>query len=469
MVMSTHEIPTIWGLDPVQVHDRFWASRGVQVVRQGERSEIVRHAELFLLIDSRRLCAFRLNEAVNSLSWTGADLLVLRVRDDREHGYLERVIADGSGRFLRFERDYRASASRTIRVALSPDREIAMIWQAAPDPRIGWRRLFHAVRRSDRWAQRESGRIYDRDDHRDLSCMVRDLARTWVRPDAAIARAHSPRVGVWADRSARVEPASALVGPIWVGAGRALTAESTAVGPAILWDDPGARPEPEGIAWLDLEPTDLPSQVRPRRAGRGSRAAKRTFDIVFALLALALTLPLYPFIALAIWLEDGGPIFFKHRRETIGGREFPCLKFRSMRNDAEKIKAELAARNQADGPQFFIQDDPRLLRVGTLLRKLQLDELPQFFNVLAGHMSVVGPRPSPYTENQYCPPWREARLSVRPGVTGLWQVKRTRAAGTDFQEWIKYDIEYVERASFLLDLTIIWRTIVLMVRGVTRS
>jgi lipopolysaccharide/colanic/teichoic acid biosynthesis glycosyltransferase len=115
-----------------------------------------------------------------------------------------------------------------------------------------------------------------------------------------------------------------------------------------------------------------------------------------------------------------------------------------------------------------MENDPRITRVGKLLRKLQLDEIPQFWNVLSGHMSVVGPRPSPNAENQYCPGWREARLSVRPGVTGLWQIRRTRADGADFQEWIRYDIEYVEKASFRLDLYIIWKTISLVFSALTR-
>ena len=162
---------------------------------------------------------------------------------------------------------------------------------------------------------------------------------------------------------------------------------------------------------------------------------------------------------LAIWIEDGRPWFFGHLRETLNARDFRCWKFRSMRKDAEKMKALLKAKNQADGPQFFMENDPRLTRVGRLLRKYNLDELPQFWNVLLGDMSVVGPRPSPRAENQYCPAWREARLSVRPGITGLWQVKRTRRAGNDFQEWIKYDIEYVEKRTFRLDLLIIWKTV----------
>jgi lipopolysaccharide/colanic/teichoic acid biosynthesis glycosyltransferase len=110
--------------------------------------------------------------------------------------------------------------------------------------------------------------------------------------------------------------------------------------------------------------------------------------------------------------------------------------------------------------------DPRLTRVGRFIRKSNLDELPQFLNVLAGHMSVVGPRPSPRRENQYCPAWREARLSVRPGITGLWQVMRTRRQGLDFQEWIRFDLEYVRRAGWVLDLRIMCRTAWMVVRGV---
>ena len=196
-------------------------------------------------------------------------------------------------------------------------------------------------------------------------------------------------------------------------------------------------------------------------------ASKRLFDIVFALLALLLTLPIYPLVMIAIWLEDGRPWFFAHRRESKGGKEFGCLKFRSMRKDAERIKQQLCGDNQSDGPQFFMKRDPRLTRVGRFIRATNLDELPQFINVLAGHMSVVGPRPSPRTENQFCPPWREARLSVRPGVTGLWQVKRTRRPGMDFQEWIRYDVEYVETASWRLDMLIIWQTIQMLIRGGT--
>jgi lipopolysaccharide/colanic/teichoic acid biosynthesis glycosyltransferase len=121
---------------------------------------------------------------------------------------------------------------------------------------------------------------------------------------------------------------------------------------------------------------------------------------------------------LAILIEDGRPWFFGHLRETVGAEEFKCWKFRSMRKDAEKMKALLKKQNQADGPQFYMENDPRLTRVGRLLRKYNLDELPQFWNVLTGDMSIVGPRPSPRAENQFCPPWREAGSASAPASPG---------------------------------------------------
>jgi lipopolysaccharide/colanic/teichoic acid biosynthesis glycosyltransferase len=250
--------------------------------------------------------------------------------------------------------------------------------------------------------------------------------------------------------------------------------EPCVLGPAVLWDKPALRPPPGRLDWSQIEPARQLTTVSPhaqgwtRRGGRGAalyQAGKRAFDLAFSLVVLTLVMPAFPLVMLAIWLEDGRPFFFGHRRETRGGRVFPCLKFRSMRKNAEQIKGQLQKENQADGPQFYIAQDPRLTRVGRFIRKLNIDELPQFINVLLGHMSVVGPRPSPRQENQFCPDWRKARLSVRPGVTGLWQVKRTRRQGFDFQEWIRFDLEYVERAGWGLDLYIIWRTVWMIVRG----
>jgi len=462
---------TVWGLDPLQLHNRFWAAHGVQVVAQGEPSEIVEHAELYLLIDPGTLTLFHLGPLMEALNWIKPQVVFVRLHDAHDRGYRENVVLDEAERFIKFQRIYDAS-SRLTRVALTPDREIAMLWQSARDPLSGWRRLRRFIPRHERATRSIAGAIYDRASNRELSYFVHDLVDQWRRPDSTVLRVKRFSDGVWQDPLAKIDPAAKFIGSVWVGAGRRVEAGKTVIGPAVVWDDPVARPPTEALQWQTIEPVTYPpppdEQVQ-RGPGFFDRAAKRVFDIVFSALAILCTLPLYPFIILAIWLEDGRPFFFAHVRESLGGRDFPCIKFRSMRKDAEKLKATLRKQNQADGPQFYIENDPRLTRVGRLLRKYNLDELPQFFNVLRGDMSIVGPRPSPHHENQYCPPWREARLSVRPGITGLWQIKRTRRAGTDFQEWIKYDIEYVERRSFLLDLMIIWKTVSTIFGKITRA
>jgi len=461
---------TVWGLDPQQLHTRFWAAHGVQVVRQGEPSEIIKHAELYLLTDSGSLTLFSLTPLMNALNWIKPQVLFVRLHDGHERGYRENVVTDESERFLRFHRVYDAS-NHMARVALTPDREVAQLWQSAPDPLSGWRRLRRFVPRHDRATQNIEGAVYDAAAEREIAYFLQDMLQLWKRPDSIVPRIKRAGGEVWHDQTAAIDPAAKFIGPVWVGAGRTVSAGATVIGPAVIWDDPAHRPASEEIQWLDIEPTEPPAQPKPRAGTVVDRTSKRIFDLVFATLAVIFTLPLYPFIMLAIWIEDGRPFFFAHRRETLGGHEFPCVKFRSMRKDAERMKALLGDRNQADGPQFFleIEDDPRLTRVGRFLRRYNLDELPQFFNVLAGHMSVVGPRPSPHNENQYCPPWRDARLSVRPGITGLWQIKRTRRRGSDFQEWIKYDIEYVEKRSFLFDMTIIAKTFSIMLGKVSRS
>jgi len=459
--------PTVFGLTPTQLHDRFWAARGVQVVRQGEPSQIVRHAELYLLADPRTLTIFKLSTLLDMLAWVAPDVLFIRLHETVEHGYRERVVSDAAGRFVRFERIYGGGDSRLARVALTTDREIAMLWQSEPDPRTGWRRLRHTVHRRYRATVSINGRVYDRAIRHERMQFVRELVARWRRPDATIRRAYRASNQTWIDAEGGAPQQTRFIGPVWVGAGRKLNADDSVVGPAALWDKPENRPAPDDLQWLDIERTDSFETPRPRVRSRSGfeRLSKRLFDIVFSLLAMLLMLPIYPIIMLAIFIEDGRPFFFGHKRETIGGREFRCFKFRSMRKDAEKIKAQLVAANRADGPQFFLDDDPRLTRVGKLIRKLNIDELPQFVNVLLGHMSIVGPRPSPFSENQFCPGWREARLSVRPGITGLWQVRRSRLSGLDFQEWIRYDIEYVEKGNWAMDIWIIGQTFAVILRG----
>jgi lipopolysaccharide/colanic/teichoic acid biosynthesis glycosyltransferase len=196
---------------------------------------------------------------------------------------------------------------------------------------------------------------------------------------------------------------------------------------------------------------------------------KRAIDIVAALCAITVLFPIVPIIAVAIKLNSRGPVFFRHRRQGLHGRIFHCLKFRTMITGADELQQRLRAFNEIVGPQFKMDDDPRVTSVGRYLRSSFLDEVPQFLNVLHGTMSVVGPRPSPPRENSACPPWHDARLSVRPGITGLWQVCRTRGRLQDFQEWIYYDTRYVRDISFRQDAWICWRTLIKFMRAIVKQ
>jgi lipopolysaccharide/colanic/teichoic acid biosynthesis glycosyltransferase len=457
---------TLWGLNAQDLHSRYWASRGVQVVSPGRASELVPSAELYLLADPRTLALFRLAPILETMSWVNPTVFNIRLTDTRQSGYREDVVTDHEGKFVRFRRVYRGADHRAARIVLTTDVEIAKAWQNAANVHTARAALRLNVPRRERYAGRLSAKVYNSDDPEETDHFIRDLVRDWRRPDATIDRIKRVGDRVWADSTAQVAKGASFVGPLWIGAGRSVANETSAVGPSVMWDKPEARPPRGEVSWMDLEPlTPPPAMLAPVFVPTWSKLAKRSFDLAFSSLALLGTLPLYPIIIGAILIEDGRPLFFSHKRETLGGREFGCLKFRSMRKDAEEIKKRLKSANQADGPQFFMENDPRLTRVGRFLRKYQFDEFPQFWNVFKGDMSLVGPRPSPNSENQFCPAWREARLSVRPGVTGLWQIRRTRIKDTDFQEWIRYDLEYVEKQSFWFDMTIIARTVAMILKG----
>lgn len=209
-----------------------------------------------------------------------------------------------------------------------------------------------------------------------------------------------------------------------------------------------------GLRWLQ----DAYNPFRTWKRLSYARCLKRIADCIVAAAVLTLFAPVIPFVALAIKLTSPGPVFYKDKRQGLHGKEFNCLKFRTMITGAHEIQQKLRVVSQVDGPQFKMTDDPRINTVGRFLRETYIDEIPQFFNVLLGQMSVVGPRPSPESENTLCPLWRDARLSVRPGITGLWQIFRTREPMRDFQEWIHYDVQYVRTLSLKTDLGICWQT-----------
>jgi lipopolysaccharide/colanic/teichoic acid biosynthesis glycosyltransferase len=190
---------------------------------------------------------------------------------------------------------------------------------------------------------------------------------------------------------------------------------------------------------------------------------KRLFDIVFACIVLiVLGLPMIVIAAL-VKLTSRGPIIFKQVRVGQGGRYFLCYKFRSMCADAEEKKQELMHLNEATGPVFKIKNDPRLTPIGALIRKYSIDELPQFFNVLKGEMSIVGPRPPIPSEVDAYGDRERGRLAVRPGLTCLWQVGGR--SNLSFDRWVDLDLEYIETMSFFKDVVIVLKTIPAVLTG----
>jgi exopolysaccharide biosynthesis polyprenyl glycosylphosphotransferase len=191
---------------------------------------------------------------------------------------------------------------------------------------------------------------------------------------------------------------------------------------------------------------------------------KRVFDIVVGGLFLLLLAPLFGFIALLIWIEDGGSIFFAQTRVGRHGREFKMYKFRSMCLEAEQKLKELLAKNQhKEGVTFKLKRDPRITQVGKWLRKFSMDELPQFYNVFIGDMSIVGPRPPVPREVAKYSLANRRRLAVKPGITCIWQV--SGRSEIDFSGQVQLDVTYIESQSFWTDVKILVRTVPAVISG----
>jgi lipopolysaccharide/colanic/teichoic acid biosynthesis glycosyltransferase len=187
------------------------------------------------------------------------------------------------------------------------------------------------------------------------------------------------------------------------------------------------------------------------------RTIKRTFDILVSALALVvLAIPL-AVIALLVWREDrSAPIFFRQRRTGLGGKHVHILKFRTMVKNADELKEQLREHSLVPWPDFRMNDDPRVTRIGRFLRKASLDELPQFFNVLRGDMSLVGPRPTSFDYSTY-DLWQTGRLDFRPGLTGPWQVWGRDSM--DFEERCRLEISFFRKPSLLAELRVLFATI----------
>lgn len=295
---------------------------------------------------------------------------------------------------------------------------------------------------------------------------VRVLGPVVVHSDAVVER-NAVLVGPALIGSGARIGAGALVAHSIIGDGCAVP-EKASVRDLAWFADRGTRAEmpPVRAQSFDDRLARVTAEVK-RRDVRASRdyairlqlKAKRGLDMAAAAVGLLLLSPIFAAAAALIKLDSPGPVFYGSEREGVDGRIFRCWKFRTMRADAHAMQHQLQ-KEGIDGPHFKLQDDPRVTRLGRWLRATNIDELPQLYNVLRGRMSLVGPRPSPFRENQVCVPWREARLSVRPGMTGLWQICRQDRQSGDFHQWIEYDLLYVRHISFLLDLKILVATIV---------
>ncbi len=200
------------------------------------------------------------------------------------------------------------------------------------------------------------------------------------------------------------------------------------------------------------------------RAVAARYAGKRALDIGLSSLALVASLPVMLVIALAIALEDGGPVLFRQIRVGRDHTRFRIVKFRSMVVGAESVRERLLPLNEADGPLFKLREDPRVTRVGRLLRRHSLDELPQLLNVILGHMSLVGPRPALPDEVEGYDEHTRLRLAVKPGITGPWQIRGRSDLG--WEQGLSLDLDYVRRWTIRGDLAILARTVRVVVLAI---
>ena len=459
---------------------------------------------VYVLINGHQFPLCDLRQAVNLHRATRADVTVFEVQQQHpQKAYDEMLRVDADGHVARVDRQYNAAPASTSENTNWP---AVMVMSAAAMRRLTDTPLPHRLTEWPNMMLRLGlrlvgaalpGRAYDLHD----ADQVRELSDALLRHHSGwISRAGSltpsedyPKV--WMGRHVTVGRNVEIIGPVVLGdnvhvgdnaviVGPASVGASSRIGAGAMLRRRVLPPESLFHAKPDasIDGNQLPRRTRehirlqsvleassaPKLGGyhyTAYLAVKRAMDVAGASFFLLCTFWSFPLIALAIRLSSPGPAFYGHLRQGRGGKNFKCWKFRTMVPNAEQIKDQIRDKNEVDGPQFKITNDPRIFTVGKWLRKLNIDEWPQFWNVLRGEMSLVGPRPSPEKENQMCPAWREARLSVRPGVTGLWQVSRQRGQETDFQEWIYYDVQYVKKQSIKLDLKILLKTFKVALKG----
>ena len=221
------------------------------------------------------------------------------------------------------------------------------------------------------------------------------------------------------------------------------------------------RQDAAQVAQLDKETEKV---VPPLKEKPVYEVCKRIFDIVMSALALVGLSPVFLAVAIAIKVQDGGPVFYGSIRLTKGGREFKMYKFRSMCLNADKMLDSLLDQNEVNGPAFKIKEDPRITKVGRFIRKTSIDELPQLWNILKGDMTIIGPRPPLPREVAQYTPYQMHRLDVKTGLSCYHEVSG-RSDNPDFDEWVEADLKYIRERSMLTDLKIIFLTVKVVLTG----
>ena len=214
------------------------------------------------------------------------------------------------------------------------------------------------------------------------------------------------------------------------------------------------------MANMDACPVGI--EVRPNQSA-AYRVVKRAFDIVVSIGAMAVLSPVFLVTALAVAAEDGFPVIFTQERSGLDGKPFQMKKFRSMCKNAPQLQKQMEGQNQLDGPAFKMRNDPRITRTGRLIRRLSVDELPQFWNILRGEMSIVGPRPLPTYETARLTQEQRKRLMVKPGILCYWQIRGR--SQTTFEQWMRMDFTYINEASFWTDLKICFAAVPAVLKG----
>ena len=464
---TAREVLRVWGHTVMELHDAYWRSQGVQCVRRAEDLELQTGSDLYMLLEPGQCALFDLSGLANAMVWNRAPLSRVRVLNT-DRRYIEKVVVNTNDELVKIAREYGGLNNGSCRVLLTRRASLAQVWSKSDTRRTAWTELRRFIdwTRTDHY--RTEGLLSKDTIPGQSELMLKKLVETWKEPSIAIEGIHQLQPGVWGVDPEQLNSTTHVISPVWLGFKGNRARDSVIIGPRVECDDLGSDKR-EQLKLLDIDEIWSGSNNAERSGTEQDvttyQLVKRTMDIMVSLAILICVSPILLVVGVAVAIDNGFPLFFGHTRQSLGGREFKCWKFRTMMKNAESMVKDLQSDNLADGPQVFIKDDPRITRVGRILRRFHLDELPQFWNVLVGDMSLVGPRPSPDKENQFCPAWRESRLSVRPGITGLWQVERTRAPGLDFQEWIRYDIEYVNRASLLLDAKICFKTLYRIISG----